>query len=360
MKNIIKRFLTTPFVCLILIISMLALPMSANAEAGTLGTETPHLSCNFYDSTGKAVDGNRLVANNTYTVDVVLSGMKAVSVVELTANYTTESFSSIYIKSTYADKNKAMKKGGQKAQDGEVSVFQIAESDDPSVVDSHVIDPNGTVMMTLSVTVKSSCDFADVFTFSKDPQRCFIEASYKDGVDDCYVLDTTVATEYKTYKMTADESPYFVVTEFNVNGVLSVASDLTGKASTAPAAGVTATLKNGDAVVATTTTGKDGSYKFADVTAGEYKIVFSGSSTIDREITITVSAEKAEYNQIRLDNVGICVVDFNKDTKINATDVALFSKAKLDLNGDGVFDEADYTIFRTFLYKTVNYTQLIL
>lgn len=361
MKNIIKRFLTTPFVCLILIISMFALPMSANAEAGTLGTETPELSCNFYDTTGKAVDGNRLQANNTYTVDVVLSGMKAVSVVELTASYDPSKISSLYIKSTYADQNSAkMKKGGQKVENGEILVFQVAESSDPSVVDCVDIDSNGTVMVSLSVTVASSCDFADVFAFSKDPDFCFIEASFLDGYEECYVLDTSVTTQYKTYPMTADVSPYYVVTEFDVSGALSVATDLTGKESTAPASGITATLKNGDTVVATAATGADGSYKFADVTAGEYTVTFSGKSTIDRTVTLTVSSDKANYDQITLDNIGVCVVDFNKDTKINTTDVALFSKAKPDLDHNGTFDESDVAIFKTFLNKTVNYTQLTL
>ena len=90
-------------------------------------------------------------------------------------------------------------------------------------------------MVSLSVTVASSCDFADVFAFSKDPDFCFIEASFLDGYEECDVLDTSVTTQYKTYPMTADVSPYYVVTEFDVSGVLSVATDLTGKESTAPA-----------------------------------------------------------------------------------------------------------------------------
>ena len=354
MKHKIKSFLTTPFVCLILIISMFALPVSANAEAGTLGTETPEISCIFTDSTGKNVDGNRLVKGK-YTVDIVLTGMKAVSVVELTATYDQSVISAISIKSTYADTHEDMKKGGQKYEGNKLSVFQLSENDDASLIDT-----NGTVMVSLSVTVASSCDFADVFAFSKDPDFCFIEASFLDGYEECYVLDTSVTTQYKTYPMTADVSPYYVVTEFDVNGVLSVATDLTGKESTAPASGITATLKNGDTVVATATTGADGSYKFADVTAGEYTVTFSGKSTIDRTVTLTVSSDKANYDQITLDNIGVCVVDFNKDTRINTTDVALFSKAKPDLNHDGTFDESDVVIFKTFLNKTVNYTQLTL
>lgn len=86
MKRSIKSFLTTPFVCLVLIISMFALPFSVNAEAGTLGKETPELTCAFTGTNGKKADGNRLQPG-TYCVDLVLSGMKAVSIVELTATY---------------------------------------------------------------------------------------------------------------------------------------------------------------------------------------------------------------------------------------------------------------------------------
>ena len=356
MKNIIKRFLTTPFVCLILIISMFALPMSANAEAGTLGTETPELSCNFYDTTGKAVDGNRLQADNTYTVDVVLSGMKAVSVVELTASYDTSKISSLYIKSTYADKNSdKMKKGGQKVENGEILVFQVAESSDPSVVDCVDIDSNGTVMVSLSVTVASSCDFADVFAFSKNPDVCFIGASYLDGKNDCYVLDTSVQKPYKTYPMTANVSPAYLVTEFDVSGNVTIANETTGVATTAPAGGITVSVKGTDK---STVTNADGSYTLKGLEIGEYTLVFSGAHTIDREAKLVVARENADYDQITVDNIGICVLDYNKDGKVNSTDVALFSKFKTDLNGDSEFNEKDFAIFKLFLRHKVAYTQL--
>ena len=351
MKQNLKSFLTTPFVCLILIISMFVLPISANAEAGTLGTETPELSCVFTDTNGKSVDGNRLQAG-TYNVDIVLSGMKAVSIVELTATYDSTYVSAISVLGTYADDHDDMKKGGQKIENNTLSVFQVAEGDDASTIDS-----NGTVMVSLSVTVASSCDFADVFAFSKNPEVCFIEASYKDGYDDCYVLDTSVETTCKTYPMTADASPYYLVTEFDVSGNVTIASELTGAATTAPASDITVSIKGTDI---STVTKEDGSFTINDLAIGEYALVFSGAHTVDREATLTVARENADYDQITVDNVGICVVDFNKDGKFNSTDVALFSKNKPDLNGDGSFDENDTAIFKSFLGETVAYSQLTL
>ena len=351
MKHTFKSFLTTPFVCLILIISMFALPFSANAEAGTLGKETPELSCVFTDTNGKKADGNRL-QKGTYYVDIVLSGMKAVSMVELTATYDPSYITDISILGVYADEHSDMKLGVKKVENNTVSVMQVAESKDAST-----IDKNGTVMVSLSVTVASSCDFADVFAFSKNPDLCFIGASYLDGKDDCYVLDTTVQTNYKTYKMTDDVSPVYLVTEFDVSGNVTIANELTGVATTAPAGDITVTVKGTDK---STVTNADGSYTLTGLEIGEYTIVFSGAHSIDREATLVVARENADYDKITVDNIGLCVVDYNKDGKINSTDVALFSKYKTDLNGDKIFDSKDFEIFKSFLRQPVAYTQLTL
>lgn len=349
MKHTFKSFLTTPFVCLILIISMFALPFSANAEAGTLGKETPELSCVFTNTTGKKVDGNRL-QKGTYYVDIVLSGMKAVSMVELTATYDSNYISSISILGTYADEHSDMINGCQKIENSTISLFQVAESKDASTIDS-----NGTVMVSLSVTVASSCDFADVFAFSRNPDLCFIGASYLDGEDDCYVLDTSVQKPYKTYPMTANVSPTYLVTEFDVSGNVTIANETTGVATTAPAGGITVSVKGTDK---STVTNADGSYTLKGLEIGEYTLVFSGAHTIDREAKLVVARENADYDQITVNNIGICVLDYNKDGKVNSTDVALFSKFKTDLNGDSEFNEEDFAIFKLFLRHKVAYTQL--
>ena len=349
MKRSIKSFLTTPFVCLVLIISMFALPFSVNAEVGTLGKETPELTCAFTGTNGKKADGNRLQPG-TYFVDLVLSGMKAVSIVELTATYDPDVITDISVLSTYADEHEDMRLGGQKIENNTLSVFQVAESDDASTIDT-----NGTVMVSLSVTVASSCDFADVFAFSRNPDLCFIGASYLDGKNDCYVLDTSVQKPYKTYPMTADASPTYLVTEFDVSGNVTIANETTGVATTAPAGGITVSVKGTDK---STVTNADGSYTLKGLEIGEYTLVFSGAHTIDREAKLVVARENADYDQITVNNIGICVLDYNKDGKVNSTDVALFSKFKTDLNGDSEFNEEDFAIFKLFLRHKVAYTQL--
>ena len=77
-----------------------------------------------------------------------------------------------------------------------------------------------------------------------------------------------------------------------------------------------------------------------------------------RSISGKSGRENADYDQITVNNIGICVLDYNKDGKVNSTDVALFSKFKTDLNGDSEFNEEDFAIFKLFLRHKVAYTQL--
>lgn len=351
MKHSIKSFLTTPFVCLILIISMLALPMNASAETGTLGKETPVITCNYYDANGDVANGNRLPAG-TYTVDVVLSGMKAVSVIQLSASFTS-TVTAISVKSTYAD-NHDMELGGQKIESGNLTVFQISENADTSA-----IDKNGTVMLTLSATVSSFCDFADVFSFSTDPNLTFIEADYGDGYYDCYALNASaIYSAGKLYPMTADVTPYIAPTEFDVNGKIAPAADVRGTALTNGVAGITVSVQGTDVEAVTD---ENGSFTLADLSAGDYTVVISGDSAITRTVALTVAADKAvDYDQINVDTVGVVNCDYNKDGKVNTTDATLFTMSNQDLNADGAVDNEDTALFKTFFNKTVRYTAITL
>ncbi len=353
MKRIFKRFLTTPFVCLIVIISLLVFPVSASAEAGTLGTETPALSFVFTDSNGKNADGNRLVAGK-YKVDIVLSGMQTISVIELTGTYDTSVLSSMAITGIYADTHTDMYPGVQKVENGAFSVFQVAENETASTIDS-----NGTVMVSLAVTVASSCDFADVFAFSTDPNQTFVEATYADGYDDCYVLDTSIEALFKTYPMTVDYSPYYVVTEFDVSGMITVAGDINGASTDAFLGGITVSVYGTDIKAVTD---DNGSYTLPDLTAGEYNLIISGPTTIDRNVKLIVDGKYADYDQITVDSVGVVIADYNRDGRINSTDAMLFCNGAYtysiysDYNSDGIVDEVDASAFKTFFKQTIDYT----
>lgn len=328
--------------------------MNASAETGTLGKETPVITCNYYDTNGKVVNGNRLPAG-TYTVDVVLSGMKAVSVIQLTANYTS-TVTSMSVVSTYADTHD-MELGGQKLEGGNLTVFQISENADTSA-----INKNGTVMLTLSATVSSFCDFADVFSFSTDPNLTFIEADYGDGYYDCYALNASASySAGKLYPMTADVTPYIAPTVFDVNGKITPAADKNGAALTNGVAGITVAVKGDDNIKAVTD--EDGSYTIPELKPGNYTLVISGDTTIAREVALTVSADNAvDYDQINVDAVGVVICDYNQDGKVNTTDATLFTKAATftDLNADGAVDGKDSALFKAFFNKTVRYTAITL
>lgn len=328
-------------------------PISASAEAGTLGTETPALSFVFTNERGKNADGNRLVPGR-YDVDVVLSGMQTVSIIELTGTYDTSYVSSISVKSIYADTHDSMRPGIKKVENGAFSVFQVAENETAST-----IDPNGTVMVSLAVTVASSCDFEDVFAFSNDPNETFVEATYEDGYDDCYVLDTSISTSFKTYPMTVDYSPYFIVTEFNINGMITVATDTQGTASEAFLSGIKVSVDGTDIEVVTD---ENGYYTLPELTAGEYDLTISGSTTFDRNVKLIVDSSKADYDQINVDSVGVVIADYNKDGRVNSTDTVVFCdgiyvyNVYCDYNSDGIVDETDANAFKSFFRQTINYT----
>jgi hypothetical protein len=356
MKKTFKSFLTTPFVCLILIISLIALPINASAETGTLGNETPEITFQFTDASGKTANGNRLTAGD-YTVDVVLSGMKAVSVIQLKADYSTSVIKSIALTDSYAEAGNMDLK--QQFENGSFIVFMVSDN-----IDTTYVNPDGTVMFTFSVTLASACDFADVFELATSPDKTFIEADYGDGNGylDCYSLDTTADyTAGKLYPMTADVSPYIAPTEFDINGKISVASDRQGSASETFVQGIKVSVVGTDI---SAVTDSNGSYTLEDVPAGSYTITISGDTTIDRSVKLDVSGDRAvDYDQINVDTVGVITCDFNKDGKVNSTDALLLSKnasAYCDLNNDGEVDKNDVVIFKTFFNKTVNYTDVTL
>jgi len=183
----------------------LAVPMTATAAAGTLGEEDPFLYCEFFDESNNAADGNALTAGD-YQVNIVLSGMESLSVMQFTADYATEN-SPVSIASVSTDcleEVPTLSLGGVKNENG--SLVAAYASTEEAATD---VESDGTVLATLEASVSSSepVDFQNYFTFNADPDLTFAEADYGDGVEDAYVLNTSVPTAYTTYLMTADESP---------------------------------------------------------------------------------------------------------------------------------------------------------
>lgn len=354
MKQKLHSFVSSSMVLTLLIIALLAFPVNAAAASGTLGSESPVISCAFRDSTGKTASGDHLKVGS-YTVDFTVSGMKDIAIFQITGTYDTSKISSM----TWLSYNSNFKLGGEEVSDGNFTAFLISENDGTTTVDS-----DGTVFFSYKINVSADGDFSDMVSLSKEPKKTFITADYGDGYYDCYVLDTSI--EYptgKTYAMTADLSPYVQPTEFDVKGKISVAGDLTGSATEK---GYDSAEVSVDGTEISAVTDSDGTYTLRGLAPGEYNITITSDTTAARKATLVVSADAADYDTITVDNLGIISCDYNRDGCINITDVFLFSRlqsknnASADVNRDGTVDDKDLALLKQYLNQSVQYTSVSL
>lgn len=349
MKNSLKKFYAT--LLMVILIMVFSAPFTAFAESGTLGTESPVLSAVFKDG-DDVVDGNELVAGN-YTVDIILSGMKAVSVFQITANVSNMTINEV---STIADSDNSFSCGAIVNENNSFVAILASENDSTSAIE------NGTAMATLDVTVESG-DFADMFAVSTDPDLTFVEADYGDGYDDAYVC--TVNTDKQYAQMTFDMSPELTASTFSVTGQVMIADDETGAESAFGIGGITVSI---DDTTISAVTDENGYYTLTGLAEGEYTMSIVGETTIDRKVTLIVTPEKAdEKGEITLNKVGIVICDYNKDKEVNATDIAEFSdiysgnySIYADFNADKEVNATDIALFSSFIGANVNYENVTL
>lgn len=352
MKNISKKLIAVSF-CILLTLAIY-IPVTGFAATGTMGTESPVITCQFTDSNGSAVDGNSLTAG-TYSVDVVLSGMTSVSMFQMTATYDTSVVTDISVSSLYSTN---MDPAGPVIDSGNI-VFGLYSTND----DTTAIDTNGTVMATLSVTVASACDFEAVFVPSTDPDYTFAQADYGDGMDMSYVLGITEATgDY--YPMACDVSPVLAADSFDVSGTVMIATSLDGDTTSGGIVDITVSISDGTNTYSAVTA-DDGTFTVSAVPVGTYTVTISGDTTIDRTATFTVSADKATDGVISVGEIGVVICDYNKDGFINVTDYASFSTAYggtyevyCDFNCDLYVNSTDYAVFASFYNQTVTYSSV--
>lgn len=359
MKNSSKRFFATLSVIVFLV--ALFIPFSAGAQSGTLGTVVPAITCSFRDANGTSVDGNNLAAGE-YDVDFVLSEMACVSAFQITASYEAP-LSSLEVTHLYSDDEPKMLEMGVENLDGNLIFGVITEYG----YNTTEIDANGTVIATLHVVIDSACDFENVFHVSTDPEETLFMADYEDGEDSCYVLDTSIEFEYDTYPMTCDVSPPFS-NGFDVTGQITIATELTGASTNLGVVGITVSVTAGEEVISATTD-ENGYYTLHAVPANEYTMSIAGETTIDRNVTLNVSADKAVDGVITVDPVGIVVCDYTHDGLINSFDKSVFNSSYnkpdafnvyCDLTGDKIVNSFDKSIFNVFYNHTVTYDSVTL
>ena len=353
-KRIFKHGIIAAFLSLVLILSVISLPaFIANAEPGTLGTESPAITASYQDADGKAADGNKLSAG-TYKMTVTLSGMKAVSVLQFDAAYDESVLSFDNVKYSLMDTYAYT--GVEGFHSGGKLIFGYFSTNLSSTTE---IDPNGTELFSLDVTVVSEApvDIEDYITMNKSPDLTFIEADYGDirqdgstDIHDCYALEQgdTFLGLGTVYSMTCDLSPEF--TEFSVSGKVVVMLNPNKPDETNNAKGLdNVEIIINEETVATTDT--DGNYDFM-IAPGEYDATLHHQNGYDRTVKITVEASSVTAPAITLVNC-----DYDHNGRINAADSTSFRagyKKKTDqanLNRDSSINASDNTIFKSFFKK---------
>ena len=372
MKTTFKKFFAT--LLTVLFLFSLSSPVVASAEQGTLGTETPYLSCTFEDENEAFVDGNALEAG-TYIARFVLSGMQSVSIFELTAQYDDSVVAISDITTIAEDETQNMELAAVKNEDGDLVVILVTENEEDNCT------PLGapTTMITMSVTItgETPVDFADVFVVNIDPHLTYVEADYRDGTDAGYVSEDVDVESYDDESfviypsMKIDVSPS-LVTGADISGQIVVANDATG--TTYPSTGnngggvggITVSVDVDEETTISAVTAADGTYTLEAVPAGEYTMTISGPTTVDRNVTLIVAdADKT------VAAVPVITCDFEKDGGIGGGDTGYYTSVLFgqvsdansiycDLDCDGGIGGSDTGIYTTILFGTIDYADVTL
>lgn len=342
---------------------LISLPMVSYAETGTLGAETPEVICT-YEKDGVAVDGNSLTAG-TYDVNFVLTGVKNLSVLEVTATYDE---SQVAVESTpdyliSDDANTSLESMGCVLSGGNIVFGFVSTNEDCS----SLTEENVTIA-TVKMTFNSDCDAESYIQVSENPNFTFAQVDYGDGYADAYApIESYPDYKGNLYLMSYDVTPA-IISGYDINGKIEIATDVTGTDTTVGIVGITVTVEKDGSTVADATTDENGNYTLTAVPEGEYTMLISGPTTVDRVATLIVSADKAENAVIDVGNVGIIICDYNKDKDINATDDFVFGNAYgtveynvyCDFNGDGDVNATDDFVFGNFYGQKINYENIIL
>lgn len=351
----VKRSAALLFMFAFLICSFV--PYLVEAKTGTLGTEKPKITAVFKDTDGNVVDGNDLTAGS-YNVDIVLSGMAAIHGFQMTANYTDDITVNSY--TTLADTEPLISGDVYKNEDYDFIVILSTDETDCYAI------AKKQIMLTLNITVNTPGDFADYFVISTDPECTLINVDKGDGIEPCYVFEGNEATDTAFPYITADMSPDLTVVDdkFDVAGQIVIATDLTGTDYTGGVAGITVAVDGTDISAVTDSVGN---YVLSNVPVGTHTVTISGETTVDRQVTLIVSAEKAVNDIINVDLVPVVICDYNHDTDFDSNDISAFAAGLSDANNiycditaDGQYDSNDISAFVYFVGQTVEYNDVTL
>ena len=216
------------------------------------------------------------------------------------------------------------------------------------------------MLATFSVAFANKCDASNVISVSTSPNETFVLTDYNDGLKDEYAL-VNQADDYdgSLYLMACDVSPKGPGCD--ITGKIAIATSLDGSQYNKGIGNINLTVKAADgSAVATAVTDSNGDYTLADIPVGEYTMLISGETTIDRKVTLIVSESKT------VDTVAVCICDYNHDSDVDSLDTLDFLTAfnnynvTCDFNGDGIVDAIDTLTYLTFFGNKIQYSNVTL
>ncbi len=314
--------------------------------AAPLGSEKPNIYCTYVDSNGEKCDGDKLAAG-TYDVNFYLEGVSELSVMQLTATYSSDVTVNGDAKALLSENVTGVSSMGTVTDNSNLVFGFASDSDTCSAIDS-----KATLLATFSVTFANDCDAANAITVSTNPNKTFLLTNYEDGLNNEYAL----VTEFEGYNgslylMTCDVSPS---TGHSVTGSLVIMTNGKGETANTPVYGeYTVNVYSDEArsdLVGTVTSSLKGdvnSFSVDSLKDGTYYLSISSTYAITRaDITLTVNGADIANAVIPM-----MACDFNSDGQITGTDaVSVYSNAVagtdqyFDTNGDGIVTGTDAVV----------------
>lgn len=345
---------------LIMLIAIMLVSFSHATIASAAQAEaTPKIYCTYTDVNGVDVDGNKLTAG-TYKINFVAEGFEKLSVVQLTATV-SEGAAVNSIDSLLSDTSSDLASMGT-VNSGRNLVFGFV----PDTDNNGMSVSSAVTLATVEMKFDSACDAAEYISVSSNPNLTFVSTDYSLENNDEYALvDTFEGYNGNLTLMKCDVTPVIPASACSISGKIVIANDISGGCSQVGVRGITVNVKYNDAIIASDTTGDDGTYTLS-LPTGEYSMTISGPTTIDRTVTLVVSEDKT------LDPVGIVIADYNRDGFVNGTDLGMYLvyhnkadadipeelkeyKVYYDLSDDGFVNGTDLGIYLNFHNKSITY-----
>lgn len=337
-------------------------------KAAELGSEQPYIYCTYTDADGKEVDGNTLKAG-AYDVSIMLEGVSDLSVIQVTASYTSGATVATTPSALLTDAVSDMASMGYVLTNGNIVFGFVSNNDECSAINAE-----GMCLATIRVTFASDCDAADIITINTNPNMTFIQTNYNDGYDDSYALvDTFQGYSGILYPMTADVTPELATAGYSVSGNLVIMTDNTGATAGYAVAGEYTVNVYSDAdrtdlvtsvtsVESTENNKKLNSFVIDELATGTYYLTITSDFAIARN-DITLNVGKAD---IDAGNIPIIACNFNGDGFITGADVLKVYEAsarvekdlRFDLNRDSEITSADTLLIYACAKGSLSYKSI--